>query len=957
MATAPPPTRRDCQPTPRTPYIGDPLQCVICGQVVAEAGSSSTTAPQQQAASYKQQEYACLQKPVCNSCRRGSPAGTPQYGVAGGALDRVAQVTTSVDRQQPPALLAAKRGGGDGPVLVDPAAGNLSFHFDLPFSGSAAPRAGFTYHSIGTNRAVAGAECDAGKGIWDGWSSNLSLYSFYGDGMFFTAGGGGAIQGPLNVLESVPGYWGFMENSMTPWQYLDTVYGQPDTLQSYDDFVLGGNMGTRQPDGFQVRWNAITNCGIGKLGGFVGAGGQRWTFVYQDSPNIDKIDYIVDPCDRRTSFSYDNSRIHAIEESGGRRTTFVTTTITSRFPSRYISVLSKVITPELCETEFRYTIAEDIYDLNDGFPLMTAWIAPDQRRTSFAYDNDMRVSEITWPDDTTARYTYIEDNTNQTGRSEFTDRGGNVTVITYMYSGEYDPDDGLEEEEKLITAVREPGGEEWLFKYDTGRLTAFTDPRGCRTTFTYKPYAFTFSATFPNFPNVTYTYTTESCETASGKFEFVYRPNELYAPSEPQVQAIVDELGNRTTLLWDENNQYLRTGVIDSKNARYTYTYDGHGQMVTVENPLNLVTTHVYDSASDDLIAIVNPMGERTTFAYNAMGQLISTTDPLSHVTTTVYDLLNRPIASVDPLGSRTTMSYTLMGKLESMEDPLNQVTTYLYDACDRLHVSIDPLGQRTTYGYDDRDLQVTLEDPLGLVVTSVYDDNSRLVATVNPLGERTTTVYDGSGNIESVEDPLGLVTTSVYDANNRFIASVNPAGERTSVSYDAVGNQIATTDPLGNVSTTVYDSLNLPIASVNPLGERTTTVYDVAGRTIESIDPLDQVSTTVYDAASRTIASVNPLGERTTTVYDVAGRTIESIDPLDQVSTTVYDAASRTIASVNPLGERTTTVYDVAGRTIESIDPLDQVSTTVYDAASRTIASVNPLGERTTTVYDVAGR
>ena len=61
-----------------------------------------------------------------------------------------------------------------------------------------------------------------------------------------------------------------------------------------------------------------------------------------------------------------------------------------------------------------------------------------------------------------------------------------------------------------------------------------------------------------------------------------------------------------------------------------------------------------------------------TTFAYDAAGNLLSVTDPLNHVTSYEYDDLHRRIKITDAESGETTFGYDSAGRLLSLTDPVS---------------------------------------------------------------------------------------------------------------------------------------------------------------------------------------------------------------------------------------------------------------------------------------------
>ena len=77
-----------------------------------------------------------------------------------------------------------------------------------------------------------------------------------------------------------------------------------------------------------------------------------------------------------------------------------------------------------------------------------------------------------------------------------------------------------------------------------------------------------------------------------------------------QVKAVVDEIGNRSTFVWDSLGN--RSAVIDPFGQRTSYIYDSMGRLSAVRNALGQRATQTYDSQGRRL-ADINPLGQRTS--------------------------------------------------------------------------------------------------------------------------------------------------------------------------------------------------------------------------------------------------------------------------------------------------------------------------------------------------------
>ncbi len=131
-------------------------------------------------------------------------------------------------------------------------------------------------------------------------------------------------------------------------------------------------------------------------------------------------------------------------------------------------------------------------------------------------------------------------------------------------------------------------------------MISVEDPRGWRTSYTYHEMPDKSkrieAVEFPN----------------GGRYSYVY--------SGWQVVGLVDQLGHRSTLVWD-GDPAMRTAVVDALGHRTSYSYSG-GQITAIANRLGQRTTNVYDSLGRK-IAVVDPLQQRTTYAYNAHSQVL----------------------------------------------------------------------------------------------------------------------------------------------------------------------------------------------------------------------------------------------------------------------------------------------------------------------------------------------
>ena len=170
-----------------------------------------------------------------------------------------------------------------------------------------------------------------------------------------------------------------------------------------------------------------------------------------------------------------------------------------------------------------------------------------------------------------------------------------------------------------------------------------------------------------------------------------------------------------------------------------SYTYDAAGQLSSVSEP-----------------AIDSSPAVNATYTWSG-GNLATITNAVDHVTTlSGYDAAGRVGTIVAPNGVATTYTYLPRGWLASRSvsaGGVSRVTKYTYDA----------VGQVKT---------VTLPDQT--VISYGYDDAHRLTDVTDSAGNRIRYQLDNAGNRvgETVSDPGGKLARQIsraYDALNRL--------------------------------------------------------------------------------------------------------------------------------------------------------------------------------------------
>jgi YD repeat-containing protein len=244
---------------------------------------------------------------------------------------------------------------------------------------------------------------------------------------------------------------------------------------------------------------------------------------------------------------------------------------------------------------------------------------------------------------------------------------------------------------------------------------------------------------------------------------------------------IVDPLGNRTVMEWDEDNLVM-TRKVDANQTGMDATYDEFGNLLSTTVTVTDFdgTEHTY-TVTNTYLPDDQPPYQRNLLA--------SHTDRNGHTTTYTYDdngnLLSQSIEVTDARGETTTLTthhtYAANGDRLTTTDPRGGVTRFLYDAYGNLETVIDPLGNRTVTRWDVRGRPVSVTDANGKTTYMTYDDRGRVVRREYPDGGIETTDYFDTLNLQIVTDPLNGITTTTRDREGRKSSSTTPRATRSS--------------------------------------------------------------------------------------------------------------------------------------------------------------------------------
>lgn len=558
--------------------------------------------------------------------------------------------------------------------------------------------------------------------------------------------------------------------------------------------------------------------------------------------------------------------------------------------------------------------------------------------TSYGYDGQGNTTSRTDPEGNTWQGSYSGSNL-----TSLVEPGGRTTTITYN-------------DLSLPVTWKDAAGNTTTYQWNSdGTLASRTDANGNTETYSYDGHGWRTSSTDANGNTTHWTYTDTGL-----------------------VASKTDPLGNKTRYEYDGTGR--QTATIDPNGNRSTTSYDATGQVTASTDADGIAQNHVYDALAEpvkeiqasgatidrtydhagNVIQIDNHVDLPTSYGYDSAGRQTSTTQG-SHQTSTSYDGAGNIAASTDELGNTTRYSYTADGNLASQTNPAGGVTSYTYTPTGQVATRTDPNGGKTTYSYDALDQLIKLTAPNGGVTSYTYDAVGHITRTVSPDGGVTKQDYDAVGNLVARTDPLGNTTRYGYDKANHQISTTDPTSRKTTIRYDPAGQVVTTTAPDGGQIQTSYSPGGRELTTTTPSGIVTTNHHNSAGLVDRVTDPLGNTTSTGYDSLGRTTTQTSPRQQGSTpssrTTYNDYGQIQKITDNAGNTVSFGYDAAGNRTSITDPLGKTWTVAYDTLGDPTTETDPLGRSQTYTYDNAGQLTAHTDPRGIRADYAYDNAGQ
>jgi RHS repeat-associated protein len=445
-----------------------------------------------------------------------------------------------------------------------------------------------------------------------------------------------------------------------------------------------------------------------------------------------------------------------------------------------------------------------------------------------------------------------------------------------------------------------------------------------------------------------------------------------------------------------EVNQWIDSAT----TAKTKYTYTSSGLPATMTDPMNALTSFVYDTYKLHPKTVTNPLGQVTTYnSYDYfVGKLTKVSDPSGIVMQYSYDAYGREVNAkrnnIDIRSSSYSPTNHHVSYSNNSSNSNSFSITHVFDALGRLTSIQDAKKGYTYYTYNSSGRRITESVPnatygnaSGLITTYTYDALGRIVSATNSLGT-TNTVYNGL--TKTITIPNGVSTTYTYDVRGNLLSVIENSGSSTDAAlstytYDGNGKLVTLTDAEGNKREFVTN-LRGDVLSATDLHTATDTSfgivkkqYDLNARLLKTTLQDAKIITHTYDALGRittkvsgsitvpeeTItytydtcmsgmlcSAVSSLGVGTSYTYSpegfVASKT-QTIDGIALSKSYTYDNQGQILSVTEPDGTVVTYDRTMSGANIQnlSVDGVTLLYQTTYDIESR-IKTLNYLASPT---------
>jgi RHS repeat-associated protein len=659
------------------------------------------------------------------------------------------------------------------------------------------------------------------------WRNNKTDYSYDASGRLVSVT---VAAGTLSA-KTTSNVW--TDTDITETKYLD-ANGVAYTRETFTFYGIGGGQAFGLPA-------TATQYDLR-------VGGQRslsYTYTYYPSGTIatqTTTEALPNGSTKTTTASYDSmGNVASLVNGLGHQTSW------SNFNGRGLA--GRMTDPNGVSTDYTYSA-------NGNLVSSTQWLPTGARVTTYSFNNNRQITDVTYPDGRVDRYRYdASAKLARTGNAlnEFIQRSFDVaTNVETRSSGRNIP--------AFNGVVSASAG------------AAFT------STTRFDSLGRQFSSLGNSGQQVSYTYDGNS-----------------------NLKTRTDAAGHVTRYDYDALNRLVQ--VTSPDGGLVVNHYNAEGNLDYVQDPRGLRTTYAYNGFGQ-ILTQSSPDSGSTSFTYDSAGRLATQTRANGALTTFVWDKLGR-LTSRASAGVTETYTYDEgtygKGRLTRITDATGQ-TTYVYGAAGELTQQVNTIygmTLATTWSYDSAGRLLSLAYPNGVTLGYQYDAYGRLARVTSNLAGTWATLADSflyqpaSESVYAWRFANNLPNLVTWDTDGRIANLASASTHNLTLGYSNVNTVASLTD---NAYPTQSASFGYDLAdrltTVSRSGDTQSFAIDQVGNRTAHIRQGLSYSLAI-DSQSNRVTAWSGAGQWRSMGYDAVGN-LKSESRSDGSRGYQYDAFNR---------------------------------------------------------------
>jgi RHS repeat-associated protein len=519
----------------------------------------------------------------------------------------------------------------------------------------------------------------------------------------------------------------------------------------------------------------------------------------------------------------------------------------------------------------------------------TTIIDPLGRKTTSTNNDYYLPSTTTFNNGSKTSVEYLYTNNLQEAKdypTRVVDVGGRVRTYGYDADGN-------------LTTTTDLAGKAYTYKYGNNGVSDITSPTGAKINYEYDDQGNLTKLSYGTQVAKQYTYDADgkvaTVTSASGE----KITNAYDSKGNITGQTVTNSAGTSTsTTAYDADgrvstltNSTGTTGYLYDANGYVSQITSANGSIISYEHDVQGRITQQTEKANSTAVGLI------TKYSYDILGNLLTVTDSRNRVTTMTYDVVNRMATKTLPNGVKTIYSYDDLDRIINLTYTKANGTvlvseTYTRNAGGEPSKVLREDGSYTLYEYDSavRLSKEVVYNPAGGLVESIeysYDLDGKRTKKVDAAGTHNYN-YNANGQLAFVGQD-----SYVYDVDGR-LSQFNRDSKTVVLSHDSIDH--LTQVSVNGVNTQyLYDAQGNRIGEVSGSNTKNYLVAPNLGNGLESTDLVTDgngnvVSDYVYGGSS-IIARLDANGEPIYYLTDSMGSVIGLVDGNgDRVSRIIYD-------------------------------------------------------------------